>query len=62
MGLLIATGTVEPYEAALSRYTTASSSGEVIDKGIMVVVFAIVLGILTEIRRALRYMEDTKPK
>jgi hypothetical protein len=54
-GMMIATETIGPYEAALARYfPTARSSGAVIDKGILVFLFGIILGILTEIRYALR--------
>ena len=54
MGLMIATGFVGPYEAALERYTTSKSSGPVINRGIYTIGASIVLGILTEISYALR--------
>ena len=60
VGLIIATGLTEPLlgipqEAALPRYFPGkSSTGEVIDRGIYIVIFSIALGILTEIRYALR--------
>jgi hypothetical protein len=54
-GLTIATGTVLPYEATLVRYAPwARSSGEVISRSLYVVLFAIALGILTEISRSVR--------
>lgn len=54
VGLMIATEFIGPYEWALRRYTSASSSGEVIDKGFYVVLFGVAFGILTEISYALR--------
>ena len=54
LGFAIATGILGPYEAALARYTTASSSGVVIDRGLMVIVFAIALGTLAEISFSVR--------
>ena len=53
-GLGIATGYMGPYEAALARFTTASSSGEIIDRGIIVILFAIALGALAEISFSVR--------
>ncbi len=42
-------------QVALSRYVGKySSTGEVIDSGIYAIIFSIALGILTEIRYALR--------
>jgi hypothetical protein len=58
LGFGIATGFIGPYEAALSRYTTASSSGEVINKGTYMILFAIPLGMLTEISYSLRRRND----
>lgn len=54
LGFSIATGMVGPYDEALARYTTANSSGEVIDRGIYLAVFAIALGTLAEIGLTLR--------
>lgn len=55
MGFMIATETIGPYETALARYfPNSSSSGKVIDAGSLKIVFSIVLGILIEIRYALR--------
>jgi hypothetical protein len=55
MGLLIASGFIGPYEAALARYfPTKSSSGEVIEMGFYMILFSIALGTLTEISYALR--------
>jgi hypothetical protein len=54
-GLTIANEWLLPYEAALARYARwARSSGEVIDRGVYYVCFAIALGILTEISRSVR--------
>jgi hypothetical protein len=59
MGLAIANSwTGLPYEAALARYSTASSSGEIIDKGILAIVFAVALGTLAEIGLAVRKRHD----
>jgi len=49
LGFAIATEVIGPYEAALARFTTASSSGEVIDKGLLYIVGALALGTLAEI-------------
>jgi len=54
MGFAIATGYVGPYEAALARYSTASSSGQLIDKGFVAILFAIALGTMAEISVAMR--------
>lgn len=54
LGLAIATELLGPYEAALARYTNAPSSGQVIDRGIYIVLFAIGLGTLAEISASLR--------
>lgn len=54
LGLSIAMGWVGPYEQALARYSTASSSGELIDLGTHLIAFALVLGTLAEIGAALR--------
>jgi hypothetical protein len=59
LGVLIANEFIGPYEAALARYTRASSSGEVIDTGIYAVLFGVAFGILTEIRYALRSPSKT---
>ena len=50
-GFTIANGwTGLPYDAALARYyPSSSSSGQVIDKGILCIVVAVALGILAEI-------------
>jgi len=53
-GLLIANEWMLPYEEALTRYTTMASSGEVIDQGIYAILLGIALGMLAEIRIALR--------
>jgi hypothetical protein len=49
-GMLIATESVGPYEETLARYfPRASSSGQIIDKGMYYTLFGIAFGILTEI-------------
>jgi hypothetical protein len=54
-GLGIANEWLLPYEAALARYAPwARSAGEVITRGTYYVLFAIGLGILTEISRSIR--------
>ena len=53
-GLAVATGFIGPYEAALARYTNASSSGEVIDQGTRIWFVALALGTLAEIGIAVR--------
>jgi hypothetical protein len=54
IGLAIAVGVIGPYEAALARYAGhASSSGQVIDSAIYVIVAAVALGTLAEIGRAI---------
>lgn len=54
MGWSIALGWVGPYEQALARYTTASSSGELINRATAVIAFALALGTLAEIGLAVR--------
>ena len=49
-GLAIATGTI--VEPEPGRYLGTRTSGEVIDQGIYVVLFAIILGVITEISRS----------
>jgi hypothetical protein len=49
MGLAIANGWGGLSADDLSRYTTAATTGEVIDKGIYVVIAAVALGTLAEI-------------
>jgi hypothetical protein len=54
-GLGIANEWLLPYEGALARYAPwARSASEVISRGTYYVLFAIGLGILTEISRSLR--------
>jgi hypothetical protein len=49
-GIAIALGTLGEYDAALARYAPgAANVGEVIDRGMYVVIFAIALGTLAEI-------------
>ena len=52
LGFMIAGGQLSP--EAIARYTTASSSGEVIDKGLLAILAAIVLGTLAEISFSVR--------
>jgi hypothetical protein len=54
MGYAIATGFIGPYEQALARYTTASSSGELINRAIILIAIALALGTLAEIGLAVR--------
>jgi hypothetical protein len=54
LGLGIATGFIGPYEVVLARYTTASSSGEVIDIGTRAALIGLALGVLAEIGLAVR--------
>lgn len=60
LGFGIASGYIGPYDAVLKRYTTASSSGEVIDKGFHALLIAIALGTLVEISLAVRMRTDNK--
>jgi hypothetical protein len=60
LGLAIANEMLLPYQAELARYAPwARSSGEVITRGIYYAVFAIALGILTEISRNVRGVDWT---
>lgn len=54
LGWSIASGWVGPYEQALARYTSAASSGEVINRATMHIAFALALGTLAEIGLAVR--------
>jgi hypothetical protein len=54
LGFSIASGWVGPYEQALARFTTQSSSGAVIDLGVRLIAFALALGTLAEIGLAVR--------
>ena len=54
LGFAIGSGVVGPYEQALARYSTASSSGVLINRGTYVFVFALALGTLAEISLAVR--------
>lgn len=54
LGWSIATGAIGPYEQALARYTTASSSGEVINRSMEIIAFALALGTLAEIGASVR--------
>jgi len=60
-GLIIATEFVGPYETALRRYfPSATSSGQVIDRGLVTILIGVALGTLTEISKALRARDTTK--
>lgn len=54
MGFTIASGDDASRQAALAAYSTASTTGEVIDKGFLSIVFAIALGTLAEISFSVR--------
>lgn len=55
IALAIASEVVGPYDAALARYLPhAKSTGQVIDKGQYAILVSVALGILAEIRFALR--------
>ena len=57
-GLMIATGGLAPEEFFLKRYFPGkSTTGAVIDHGMYIILFAIALGILTEISRCVRAQE-----
>ena len=53
-GPMIATGALAPEECALARYFGKKTTGAVIDRGLYAILFAIALGILTEISYAVR--------
>jgi hypothetical protein len=53
LGFGIATELLGPYQAALSRYTV-SSSGQLIDRGIYTLIFAVTLGTMAEISFSIR--------
>jgi len=53
-GLMIAAGVLGPEQAALARYFGKSTTGAVIDRSLYAILFAIALGILTEISRSVR--------
>jgi hypothetical protein len=59
LAMLIAAEVIGPYEAGLARYFPGKSSGQVIDHGMYMVLFSVALGILTEIRYALRALSKT---
>jgi hypothetical protein len=56
VGLMIATGVLAPEQAVLARYFSSkfTTSGAVIDRGQYIILFAIALGILTEISFSVR--------
>lgn len=54
-GLGLHVGMSENYEAMATRYLGSSSPGEAIDKGLLMLVFGICLGILTEISHSLHH-------
>jgi hypothetical protein len=53
-GLMIAVGWVGPEEFVLARYFGKKTTGAVIDRGWYAILFAIALGILTEISFSVR--------
>jgi hypothetical protein len=57
LGMLIAFEVIGPYERALARYSSKSSSGQVINTGTYMVLVAVALGILTEISYALKSLK-----
>jgi hypothetical protein len=61
-GLMIATGLLAPEQVALALFFPGKrSTGAVIDRGIYAALFAIALGILTEISSSLRQQRQAKP-
>jgi hypothetical protein len=54
LGWSIASGWIGPYEEALARYTSAASSGQVIDRATRYIGIALALGTLAEIGLAMR--------
>ncbi|MBB2674530.1 UNVERIFIED_ORG: diacylglycerol kinase family enzyme [Rhizobium esperanzae] len=65
IGVGIASEFLGPYDAALARYAPgAANSGDVIDRGLYVLIFAISLGALAEISRSVQQgqkkMEDSR--
>lgn len=58
LGLSIANELIGPYEEALARYTSADSSGEVINMASYMLLFAIALGTVAEISSHLRKMSN----
>lgn len=52
LGFIIANLELAAYEAALRRYTTSTSSGQVIDKAGIILLVSIAFGTLAEISRA----------
>lgn len=54
LGLAIAWGYLGPYDEALARYTTASTTGKLIDSGLYRILIAIALGTLAEISFSVR--------
>jgi hypothetical protein len=49
LGFGVAREFLGPYDVALRRYTTSSSSGQAIDKGIYAILVLVALGTLAEI-------------
>ena len=54
LGVAIAWGTLGGREQALARYTSASTTGEVINEAVLIIVVALALGTLAEIGVAVR--------
>ncbi|MBY5442732.1 hypothetical protein HFO93_04430 [Rhizobium leguminosarum] len=55
IGFGVASEIFGPYEQALARYAPgAANSGDVIDRGLFILIFAIAVGTLAEISRSVR--------
>jgi hypothetical protein len=53
LGILIVKEVLLPYNEALARYAPGySSAGEIIDKGVYTIIFAVALGVLAEMSGA----------
>ena len=54
LGWAIGTGALGPYEQALARYSSAASSGALINRATIVIAISLALGTLAEIGVAVR--------
>ncbi|NRG18085.1 hypothetical protein HPQ64_10325 [Rhizobiales bacterium] len=65
LGFYIGSQPPESWDALLRRYTPASTPGELIDKGLLAILYAAVLGMLAEIsasvRRSLKLQQSLTP-
>ena len=59
MGLSIATGVI--VESEPGRYLGTATSGEAIDKGLLYILIAIILGVLVEISKAVHEKAQENP-